>query len=579
MHDIMSNEWGDDGYGDGYGQSGQMGMGMGGYGRGGEKQEARFYDDPTLRLTDLMIEQLKADEIKDIHELPLFVTKSQDSPQINFTRIKEYYHGFSQVLLLTVYGLLCNKIGLLNIKEWNDLLKECKNKNITEISEMELYQEPGDYFDDHNVIINNFADIFLIYSEHSDDETAKLTVIGAKTVVIALRQTIEDVSDLRDDEDGVQFFTGLTLVEMETFGERIPNTLWNIIMNPLEVEFVYREIAQKCNQNVTPDRLDKILVTDLCAEFVAPDMIKQSIQEMDLNPNPTINLDVWIKRLFIKNHENAGHASETVLEELMALNGNLEQEFYKRRQQMMNDNASVGSDGGYNDEHYPGNSTMTSLPFENGGMDDHPSGPSWREGSEDYAHEEEKEVQWVTDYANLNKLLGDVCRFGTSGKCLGFINVPSNQFVASSVSRKGSSIDECRLNADTGWTANLTKGNDSSSGIHWIQVDLGKVTTLFAMAVQGHGRREEWVKKGELRAFMNLDSGDSGQRIPLSKSADGNRFSCSDKDTVQVYMFSRWVKARFVRLNIFAYHGAPSLRWDLLFGDVRDDLRNTFASM
>ena len=47
----------------------------------------------------------------------------------------------------------------------------------------------------------------------------------------------------------------------------------------------------------------------------------------------------------------------------------------------------------------------------------------------------------------------------------------------------------------------------------------------------------------------------------------------------QVYMFSRWVKARFVRLSIVSYHNAPSLRWDLLFGDVKEELATSFSTM
>lgn len=352
----------------------------------------------TLRLTDLMIEQLTAEEMRSLHDLPLFHTKSQDSPQINFMRIKEYYHGFSQVLLLTVYGLLCNKIGLLNIKEWNDLLELTKSKTEKQIKEMVAYhdQNAGEsYFQDHNVIINSFVDVFGVYSSHSDDETAKLTVKGGKCFVIALRQTYEDVDDLRDDEDGVQFFTGLTIMEMENFGQRIPNTLWDIIMSPLEVEFVYREMAKKINQNVTPDRLDKC-VAEMEADFVAPDMIKQSIEEMGLSPNPTINLDVWIKKLFIKNHENAGHASETVLEELMALNHNLEQEYYKKKQTERYDNGSQGSWDGDRDPfglgHVP-NGTVASSGMGVGGMDEFDQPPSasiYQE--EDYVHDEEKEV-------------------------------------------------------------------------------------------------------------------------------------------------------------------------------------------
>ena len=36
-------------------------------------------------------------------------------------------------------------------------------------------------------------------------------------------------------------------------------------------------------------------------------------------------------------------------------------------------------------------------------------------------------------------------------------------------------------------------------------------------------------------------------------------------------MFSRWIKARYVRINIYEFNNAPSLRWDLLFGDVNNE--------
>jgi len=141
----------------------------------------------------------------------------------------------------------------------------------------------------------------------------------------------------------------------------------------------------------------------------------------------------------------------------------------------------------------------------------------------------------------------------------------------------GSSKTDCKLNSKTGWTA---KYGDKGDDYHWMQVDLGKITTLFAVAIQGHGQRDEWVENGGLRscASNNPDDVDAWEKVPLS-NAQRNKLSCSDKDTVQVYMFSRWVKARYVRLSIYSYHNAPSLRWDLLFGDVKEELGASVNSM
>lgn len=102
------------------------------------------------------------------------------------------------------------------------------------------------------------------------------------------------------------------------------------------------------------------------------------------------------------------------------------------------------------------------------------------------------------------------------------------------------------------------------------------------MAVQGHGKREEWVTRGVLQGCASNDPGqlDEWKKIQLSDAQNARgKLSCSDANTVVVHMFSRWVKARFVRLNIYSFHGAPSVRWDLLFGDVKEDLATSFATM
>lgn len=245
---------------------------------------------------------------------------------------------------------------------------------------------------------------------------------------------------------------------------------------------------------------------------------------------------------------------------------------------MQNDNGSVGSGDFGGDDHFYSNTQMSlnqmSLNTDNDPLSDQPSASIFMD--DNYDHEEEKDVPWVTDYSNLNKLLQDVGRFGTSGKCQGFLNVPATHFSVSSMSKKGS-IEDCKLNAATGWTGNTQEGG---SGIHWMQVDLGKVTTVFAVAVQGHGERDEWVTKAVLQgcASNNHESHDNWSKIQLS-NAQNHKLSCSDARTVQVYMFSRWVKARFVRLSIVSFHDAPSLRWDLLFGDVKEELATSFSTM
>merc|ERR1719461_422155 len=116
-----------------------------------------------------------------------------------------------------------------------------KVKNDAEIAELQhRHRAHAQHFDDHQVIIDSFVDVYNIYASHSDLETGKLTTEGGQCFVASLRSTGE-AKDLRDDEDGVEFFAGLRIDEMQLFGVRIPNTLWIIINNPLEVEYVYRD--------------------------------------------------------------------------------------------------------------------------------------------------------------------------------------------------------------------------------------------------------------------------------------------------------------------------------------------------
>eukprot|EP01083_Nonionella_stella_P148787 471600_1 len=496
--------------------------------------DARFYDDPTLRLTDLLIEQLSLDEVSLVSELPLL----NNTECINFSRIKEYYHDYSQVLLLTLYGLLCNQIGLLNCSEWNDLLQKVKRSK----KKQEEEEQKSTAFDDHSVVINSFVDVYPIYSQYSDLETGKLTAAGGKCFVSSIRQSaISD--DLRDDEDGVEYFAGLRIDEMQEFVNKLPNKLWSLINNPLEIEFVYREIRKKCSQNVTPDRLDRC-IAEIGAKFVSPNMVHQSIGEMNLRANPTITLDVWIKKLFIKGDEES-LASESVLNELLLLNEALEMKYFKQQRLELLARDSAASDSA--DMFYNSDAA---------------------EERDDYNDAEERDVSWVPAYLDLNKLLHDVGRFGTCGTCSSqFSAVPNSKFVASSVlKQKGSSARRCRLNSKYGWTAN----DKLQDAIHWIQVDLGKVTTCFAVAIQGGCNG--FITKAVLTCANKYNEKDGGDWKKVQLTGDTNgKVRANDTQTVQVYMLSRWIKTRYIRLNIYTFHNAPSVRWDVLFGDVKID--------
>jgi len=510
------------------------------------RSDVRFYDDPTQRLTDLMVEQLNADELRQLQKLPAIKDKNVDCESLNFQRIKEYYQH-SQVLLAIVFGLLCNKVGLMNINEWNALLACARDKNEAQIASHDSNLNSAN-FDDQSATVHAFVNIAAVYEQYSDTETGKLTIDGARAVVACIRGD-EAAEDLRDDEDAVQFFAGLSAAEMEQFTQRLPNTIWTLINAPLDLEFVYREIRKTCASHVTPEMLEQCLC-EIGAHFVARGLIKKCVHEMEMTATPTITLDVWIKKLFIKQQHSVDvaqslHATESVLHELLLLNERLESKYHTRlRTELLTMGSNMGSD---------------------------------EELLADYDHDEEKEVAWIDYYDSLNGLLLTVGQFGASNKCTGFEKIPSQRFSTSSTLRtkngsRRQRLRLCTLNSSGAWTADYLANNnnkkDSDSDMHWIQVDLGKITTLFAVAIQGRADKDEWVTKAVLTVSdTNRNDWRKVQLVGDSQST----MSCRDRNTVQVYMFARWIKARYVRINIYTYHNAPSVRWDLLFGDVNTD--------
>ena len=97
-------------------------------------------------MTEVVIRQLSEEDVKAARELPLFEVAHHGQHQqaqlasLNFARIKEHYHGQSQVLLLTMFGLL-------DLAEWNALL--AKSKSDADITELcGNHQTHSQHFDD-----------------------------------------------------------------------------------------------------------------------------------------------------------------------------------------------------------------------------------------------------------------------------------------------------------------------------------------------------------------------------------------------------------------------------------------------
>lgn len=107
------------------------------------------------------------------------------------------------------------------------------------------------------------------------------------------------------------------------------------------------------------------------------------------------------------------------------------------------------------------------------------------------------------------------------------------------------------LNSEQGWAAHA-----NSAGSVWYQMDAGKKTTVYGVAIQGSRLSDEWVTS------FTVDYNDNGTWKPVDKKATfvGN----TDRDTIKKVMFAKPVTTRYIRIYPKTYTSHMSLRADLL---------------
>jgi hypothetical protein len=394
------------------------------------------------------------------------------------------------------------------------------------------------FYDDHLVIMTSFVDVHYIFSNFADLETGKLTHLGAKHFLGQLRrvQFEQAITDMRDSEDGVAFLAGLRMDEVESFIMRCPNTVWNLINSPSMIEFVHREIGKYAQKSATPERLFQILTKHMNAQCLTQDMIDDSLVEMGIVHDPTFVLDIWLRKLFIKHmSSNSGgketHACEFILNELMILNRELEREYIKS---LMPTERAMSVDS--NDPRY-----QVYDPFE----------PSETKSDIDVGDGD----LTVANYLTINTLLADFGRFGNM--LVGLKNAEPICFSASNTS-----IEHAPLL----YSQHCYQGSGKKNSFEFLQIDLQRVCTAFAIAIQGHPTENNWVTEATLEYSVSSDDmTNNWQAIALGQA---QTISCENNTSVKIYIFSRWTKARFIRLNIYDWHNAPCVRLDLLFGSV-----------
>jgi len=125
-----------------------------------------------------------------------------------------------------------------------------------------------------------------------------------------------------------------------------------------------------------------------------------------------------------------------------------------------------------------------------------------------------------------------------------------SSFSSSSDYNRNHSAKLCRLNNSQGKANWSAKTNDKNQ---WIQVDLGSVFTIKAVAVQGRFNMDQWVTK------LNIGLSTDLKNWTEFKDVKG----ASDRNTVNIFNLPKETKAKHVRFLPQEWNNHISMRVDI----------------
>lgn len=119
------------------------------------------------------------------------------------------------------------------------------------------------------------------------------------------------------------------------------------------------------------------------------------------------------------------------------------------------------------------------------------------------------------------------------------------------------------LNSPHAWIAFQNKVGET-----WYQMDIGKATTVYGVAIQGRQNADEWVTSFTVKYVQN------GLLTPVDKGFvfTGN----TDRETVKKVMFAAPITARYIRIYPKTYTGHMSLRAGVL---IKEDTQYDVATL
>ncbi|XP_072017843.1 lactadherin-like [Amphiura filiformis] len=116
-----------------------------------------------------------------------------------------------------------------------------------------------------------------------------------------------------------------------------------------------------------------------------------------------------------------------------------------------------------------------------------------------------------------------------------------------------------RLNHPGVWIAHPNDINQ------WVQVDLGNVTHVTGIMIQGRVDADQWVTKFQVQSSKN---GNCWKYVKTANGQGDMEFNGStDRNTVVVVLFHSPVRASFIRIRPTAWHNHISMRFEVLACD------------
>ncbi|XP_031549733.1 EGF-like repeat and discoidin I-like domain-containing protein 3 [Actinia tenebrosa] len=169
------------------------------------------------------------------------------------------------------------------------------------------------------------------------------------------------------------------------------------------------------------------------------------------------------------------------------------------------------------------------------------------EDTEDLDSDEETDI--VTHEIGIT----DSCRFMFVGLSYPSI-VPDHRFTASSYHDVRYKPSFARLS-----TSSKAWGPLTTSGA-WLQIDLGSVVFVCAVATQGAGAlNDEWIESFKIKVSLDNVNWDYYQENNINKTFTGN----TNKDHVRTNSLSHPIKAKFIRMCPSTFNSWPSLRMEI----------------